>query len=108
MKKNKKMETNNYSEKYIVAQKKVEELKQFYKHLSVYILVNLFFIARRIYKDIKLGDSLEEVFFDIDNYRFFFWWGIILVIHGVKVYSKQNLFSKNWEERKIKEYMNEK
>lgn len=99
------MELTSESEKYIKAQQRVTEIKQFYKHLVLYILVNLFFIGRRIYKDIKYGDSFVEAFFDMDNYHFFFWWGIGLLIHAFNVFGKENLFSKNWEERKVKEYM---
>ncbi|WBX75129.1 2TM domain-containing protein [Tenacibaculum ovolyticum] len=105
MKQNNSMELNNQSERYLKAQERVTEIKKFYKHLVVYILVNLFFIGRRIYKDIKYGDSFEEAFFDIDNYRFFFWWGIGLLIHAFNVFGKENLFSKSWEERKVKQYM---
>ncbi|MGB0891405.1 MAG: 2TM domain-containing protein [Flavobacteriaceae bacterium] len=102
------MEINN-SEKYIRAQKRVEEIKQFYKHLMVYLVINFFFIGRRIYKDVVYrDDTLIEALFDMSNYRFFFWWGVILVLHGLKVFGTQNLFSKDWEDRKIKEYMNEK
>lgn len=97
----------NQSEKYFKAQKRVEDIKQFYKHSAVYILVNLFFIGRRIYKDIKFGDSVIEAFSDLNNYRLFFWWGLILIIHGLNVLGKEKLFSKKWEERKIKEYMSD-
>ena len=98
-------EVRNQSEKYLKAQKRVEDIKQFYKHLVVYLLVNLFFIGRRIYKDIIYGDSITDAFFNLDNYRFFFWWGGILIFHGISTFGIPNLFSKNWEERKINEYM---
>ena len=99
------MEQNNLSEKYLKAQKRVEDIKKFYKHLSFYLIVNLFFIGRRIYKDINYGDSVIEAFTDVDNYRFFFWWGIILIFHAVKTFGFPNLFNKDWEERKVKEFM---
>lgn len=103
------MEVNEFeNSKYIRAQKRVEEIKKFYKHLSVYLVINLIFIGRRIYKDIEYGDTVLEAFMEIDNYRFFFWWGVILVFHGVKVFGFPNLFNKDWEDRKIKEYMNNK
>lgn len=102
------MEPNNLSEKYARAQKRVDEIKKFYKHLAFYLIVNFFFIGRRIYKDINYGDSFTEAFTDLDNYRFFFWWGIILIFHAVKTFGIPNLFNKDWEDRKIKEYMNEK
>jgi hypothetical protein len=65
------------------------------------------FIGRRIYTDIRFGDSFFEAFTDIDNYGFFFWWGIFLIVHAVKVFGFPSLFNKDWEERKVKEFMNE-
>ncbi len=99
------MESKNKSEKYLIAQERVNKIKKFYKHLVVYILVNLFFIGRRIYSDIRHEGSVIDAFLDLDNYRLFFWWGIALLIHAFIVFGKENLFSKNWEERKVKEYM---
>ncbi|GFD82760.1 histidine kinase [Alteromonas sp. KUL156] len=101
------METINREQQYIRAQKRVDEIKKFYKHLVFYILINLIFIVRRIYKDIVYGDeSVMEAFLDVNNYNLFFWWGVIVFLHGFNVFSKGKLFSKKWEERKIKEYMN--
>ncbi|WP_298781611.1 2TM domain-containing protein [uncultured Polaribacter sp.] len=99
------MDNKLSSEKYLRAKKRVEEIKQFYKHLSVYLVINFVFIGRRIYKDIVYGDSVIEAFLDMDNYHFFFWWGIGLIIHGILVFAKPNIFSKNWEKRKINELM---
>ncbi len=100
------METLNREQQYIRAQKRVNEIKKFYKHLVVYILINLVFIGRRIYKDIVYRDeSVIEAILDINNYNLFFWWGVVVFIHGFSVLGKDKLFSKNWEERKIKEYM---
>ncbi|MEE3999378.1 2TM domain-containing protein [Tenacibaculum sp. FZY0031] len=101
------MKTLNREQQYIRAQKRVDEIKKFYNHLVVYIFINLVFIGRRIYKDIVYRDeSVMEAFLDINNYNLFFWWGVIVFLHGFNVFSKGKLFSKKWEERKIKEYMN--
>jgi hypothetical protein len=102
------MEQNTRSEKYASAHKRVAEIKKFYKHLGTYLIINFFFIGRRIYSDIEHGDSFLEAFTDIDNYNFFFWWGVFLIFHAIKVFGFPNLFNKEWEERKIKEYMNKK
>ena len=93
------------NKKYIKAKKRVEELKGFYKHVAVYVVINGFFIGRRIYLDISYGDSFIDAFTEISNYRLFFWWGIGLLIHGLNTY-RYRFFSKNWEERKIQEEMN--
>lgn len=101
------MENFHKEQQYIRAQKRVEEIKKFYKHLVVYILINLVFIGRRIYKDIVYRDeSVMEAFLDLHNYNLFFWWGVIVFLHGFSVFAKGKFFSKKWEERKIKEYMN--
>jgi hypothetical protein len=70
----------------------------------VYLLI--IFIGRSFYKDTENGDAVFEAFLDVSNYRFFFWWGVGLVIHGISVLIAPIIFSKNWEERKIKKYMN--
>jgi len=102
------MEENNLSEKYTRAKKRVDEIKKFYKHFAFYLVINFIFIGRRIYKDIRFGDSFFEAFTDTDNYGFFFWWGVFLIFHAVKVFGFPSLFNKDWEDRKIKEYMNDK
>ena len=51
---------NSHDAKYAEAQKKVKEMKGFYIHLFVYIIVNLFIISRNF----QQGDNLA----DLDNY----------------------------------------
>lgn len=99
------MDSKQQSDKYIKARKRVEDIKKFYKHLTFYILINLVFIVYRIFKDIDYGSTFVEAFTDISNYKIFFWWGVILILHGVSVFGKDLLFNKEWEERKVKEYM---
>lgn len=87
------METN---EKYARAKKRVENLKAFYIHLMVYVLVNIMLFTINIISD-------------PDNLWFFYplaGWGIGLTVHGISTlaYGK---FGADWEERKIKEYMEE-
>lgn len=98
------MEIEKTNTKYLKAKKRVDELRGFYKHLAVYIVINGFFIGRRIYLDIIYGDSFIDAFTEMSNYRLFFWWGFGLIIHGLNTY-RYSFFSKNWEERKIKEEM---
>jgi hypothetical protein len=82
------------NERYERAKKRVENLKGFYIHLTVFVLVNfmLFFIN-------LLTDT---------SYWWFIYplggWGIGLIAHGLSVFYDGFLGSE-WEERKIKEYM---
>jgi hypothetical protein len=100
------MEIIDKANKLERAKKRVEALKSFYKHLAFYIVINGFFIGRRIYKDIEYGDSIIDAFTDISNYRLFFWWSIILILHAINTFKFDFLFGKNWERRKIEEEMN--
>jgi len=34
------------------------------------------------------------------------WWGIGVIFHGLKVFNYMPFFCKDWEEKKIKEFMN--
>jgi hypothetical protein len=88
---------NEEENRYAKAQKKVEEIKGFYGNLVSYIVVNCILLV------INLLTSPE--------YLWFFWplfgWGIGVVIHGLAVFNYLPFLGKDWEEQKIKEFMNE-
>ena len=90
------METNyQEEERYFQAKKRVEEIKGFYGNLIAYIVVNIGLMV------INLLTSPE--------YLWFFWpmlgWGIGVLFHGMKVFNYMPFFGKEWEEKKIKEFM---
>lgn len=89
------MEMNN-ERKYQRAKEHVEELKKFYNHLLSYIFVIGFLAGVNYY-----SNQWE--------YAWFLWaafgWGIGLAFHAAKAYEINPMFDKNWEDRKIKEYM---
>lgn len=92
------MDTNNTEyEKYQRAKKQVEQIKGFYSHLATYILV----MAVLIFINLKYTPQ----------YLWFFWtlfsWGIGLFFHAMKAFNYFPLLNKDWEERKIKQYMEE-
>lgn len=90
------MEENfNEKDRYIMAKKKVEDIKGFYGNLIAYVIVNIFLIF------INLYTSPGYLWF----YWPLFWWGLGVVFHGLKVFEVLPGFSKDWEERKIKEFM---
>lgn len=88
---------DNNDVKYMEAKRKVKELKGFYIHLVVYVLVNLFIIARNVQE----GDSL----YDVDNYWTGIFWGIGLLVHGIRVLVPNIFLGRDWEERKTRELM---
>ncbi len=84
-------------ERYFKAKKQVEEIKGFYGNLTAYIVINIFFLI------LNLRTSPEHLWF--------FWpmlgWGIGVIFHGFKAFNYTPFLGKNWEDRKIKEFMNE-
>lgn len=90
------MEINyNEEERYYQAKKRVEEIKGFYGNLIAYVVVNLGLMVLNLLTS--------------PNHLWFFWpmlgWGIGVVFHGLKVFNYSPFFNKEWEERKISEYM---
>lgn len=82
--------------KYIRAKERVEELKKFYGNLMSYIVVISFLAVINYYTNEW-------------RYMWFLWaafgWGIGLVFHAVGTFNLNPFFGKGWEERKIREFM---
>lgn len=82
---------------YARAKKRVKDIKGFYWHTFWYVVINIFIVAMVISNggDIWHFGTLSTPVF----------WGIGLGFHALGVYGKNLLFSKSWQERKIREYM---
>lgn len=96
--------------KMIRAKQKVEDIKKFYKHLVSYIIVNLFLTFVWSFSFKLFGDFIVSNQFDEDGFRHIpFWliWGIFLVFDALKTFDILNFHGKDWEERKIEEFMKE-
>ena len=86
---------NEQDIRYQKAKERVEQIKGFYIHLIVYVVVNLILFSINM---IVSPDNL-----------WFFWpligWGIAIVLHALVVFG--GLLGSNWEEKKIAELMEE-
>jgi len=82
-------------EKYRRARERVEEIRSFYIHVMVYVIVNIVLFI------INAVNSPGAWWF----YWPLFGWGVAVFIHGVSVFGAKGLFGRNWEEKKIKEIM---
>ncbi len=84
--------------RYERAKNRVEELKKFYNNLFSYIVIIGILAAFNYY--------LNEW-----SYAWFLWaafgWGIGIVFHAIKAFKVNPMFNKDWEERKIRKYMEE-
>ncbi len=88
------MESNHIEEeRYYRAQKRVEEIKKFYQHLTVYLLCNPIVIV----VNIMTSPGFLYFWFSLLG------WGIPIVLHGLKAFDYAPFFDKEWENRKVKE-----
>ncbi|MDH7447086.1 2TM domain-containing protein [Aquimarina sp. 2201CG14-23] len=84
--------------RYERAKERVDELKKFYNNLFSYIVIIGFLAGLNYY---------------LNEWRnaWFLWaafgWGIGLAFHAVKAYRLNPMFDKDWEERRIRKYMDE-
>ena len=90
------------SEKYQYAKNRVNCIKRFYSHLTVYIIVNVIFLVL-ISKNLDKGDS----FFSFETFSTAIFWGIGLIAHAASVFGKDLIFNKDWEQKKIQEFMSQ-
>jgi hypothetical protein len=78
---------------YHRAKRRVGQIKGFYVHATVYVLVNALLIS------INLLTSRDHIWF----FYPLLGWGIGLVAHGLSVFGLGGFLGSEWEERKIKE-----
>ena len=85
-------------QRYYKAQKRVKDIKGFYIHLTIYCLV----IPVIIYVNLKYVPHFHWFWFSLLG------WGMGLFFHWLGVFGFKFLgLGKNWEDKKIKEFMNE-
>ena len=86
---------SEFDDRYVRARKHVEELKEFYYSLISYLII-IPFLAFINY-------------FTSWHYQWFWWpmlgWGVGLAFHAYKVFVSDGVFGRNWERRKIEEFM---
>ncbi|MCB0465297.1 MAG: 2TM domain-containing protein [Aequorivita sp.] len=94
------------------AWKRVEAIKDFYKHLLVYVFVNIaLFIVRGHVLEFFQNESPDKNFIEWIDWNILIvplFWGIGLLFHAAKVFQYKFPFIKNWEERQMKKFMKEK
>ncbi|MGY0392805.1 2TM domain-containing protein [Bizionia sp. KMM 8389] len=82
------------------AKAEVKKIKGFYNHALIYAVVNLIIVISNV-QSLEVGES----YFQFHNFITLIFWGFGLLIHGITVFLPKWLLGKNWEERKIKQYM---
>jgi hypothetical protein len=83
--------------RYTAARKHVREVKGFYTHLAVFVIINAFLFVM----DLLTGPGWW--------FQWVVWsWGIGLAIHAYITFVAHRLFGSDWEEHKIAELLGEK
>jgi hypothetical protein len=83
--------------RYQAARKHVREIKGFYTHLAVFVIINVFLFVM----DLLTGPGWW--------FQWVVWsWGIGLAIHAYITFVGHRLFGPDWEEHKIAELLGEK
>lgn len=80
-------------QEYLRAQKRVEDIKSFYIHLVVFVIIMPFLIL----VNYMTYWGFKWFWFTL------FGWGVGVIIHGFMTFA----VSRNWEDRKIKQFMDE-
>ena len=90
------MDNRSKESKYIRAKERVDKLKKFYGNLTSYVVV-------------ITGLAVFNYYLNEWSYMWFLWaafgWGIGILFHAIGTFNLNPFFGKDWEERKIKEYM---
>lgn len=92
-------------EKLNRARKRVEELRGFYIHLAIYLVINTSITGIEMTRNLFSGESFKELFLDFGAFTLWIFWGIGLAFHGFKVYQYHPFLGKKWEDRQIRKYI---
>ena len=92
-------------ERYERAKKKVDNIKGFYGHFTAYCIVNIFISGNKVIRNMNNGESFSEAFFDVGTFALWVFWGIGVFFHFYGVIGKEYIFSKDWEQRKMNEFI---
>jgi hypothetical protein len=92
------MEDHTREHKYLKAKERVDQLKKFYGNLTSYVLV----ITLLAFINYWTNEW---------RYMWFLWaafgWGIGLFFHAINTFNLNPFFGRDWEDRKIKQFMDE-
>lgn len=91
------MEHYNEQEAYKRARKKVREIKGFFANLMCYCLV----IPILIYINLRFSPEFHWFWFSMIG------WGTGVFFHGISAFGVIPFLGKDWEERKLREFMHQ-
>lgn len=88
--------------RYKEAERKVKKIKNFYVSIFIYVTVNLFILFLN-YQNLEPGETIWK----LQYFVLPFFWGIGLIGYGLSVFLSGFILGSKWEEKKIKQIMDE-
>lgn len=86
--------------KFLKAKNRVERIKSFYWHITIYITVNLVITILKLIGGFGNFNAFINTLLSIDVLSSWSVWGIILGMHGLSL-----VFGQPWKERQIEKLM---
>ncbi|WP_437394994.1 2TM domain-containing protein [Flagellimonas lutimaris] len=91
------------------AKKRVKELKGYYSHITIFVIVNgILYLLKTGVLTSLLPEAFpkESYYYDWINANVIIW-ALILVVHTLILFRDKFTFVKKWEQRQIQKYMDE-
>lgn len=101
------MENQKTVSKFQSARRRVENLKKFYTHLTIYLVINSVITGLKVHNNLNNWENLTDDLFSFNTLSTWVVWGLILLIHAFSVFILPKLLGYDWEERKIEQLMRE-
>lgn len=93
--------------KFQRAKNRVEKLRKFYSHLTVYLVINSIITGFKVYNNLDSWDAFTADLFSFSTLSSWIIWGLILLVHAFTVFILPSMLGYDWEERKIQQIMEE-
>ena len=101
------MKNFNKDDAYVRAKYRVDQVRGFYVHFMIYLIVNSGITVFKVYRNMSHGETFNEAFFDLATYVSWIVWGLGLAIHCFAVFGLPMILGKNWEQKKLEQFMQE-
>lgn len=89
------------------AQQRVKQIKGFFTHATVYVIINTMLIVVKLVGTTYNGENFMGPIRHFSTLAPPLFWGIGLALHGIKVFRLNPLLNADWEKRQIQKYMKE-
>ena len=84
-----------------MARYRVRKIRRFYTHLFIFSIVGLIYIVNNYFEVPFNFLPIGRI-----NKTFMWIWTLIIVVQGVRLFFRENVFGTDWEQRKTQEFLN--